>query len=78
MRASPVFAVAFRGPERPTAALPPVQPLVLAAVHGLLGTGAASVLAVLAMRALAHGAAGPLAFGIAGLLARDCADTQRD
>jgi 4-amino-4-deoxy-L-arabinose transferase-like glycosyltransferase len=49
------FAIAFHGPEAPTAAFGPVQPFVLAAIHRVFGVGFLSILVVLLVRAMAHG-----------------------
>ena len=59
------FTLAFHGPEAPTAAHAPLQPFLLAAIHGLLGVGWLGVTGVVAVRALACGATIVLAYLVA-------------
>ncbi len=59
------FALAFHGPEGPTAAHAPLQPFLLAALHAAFGVGATGVASVLLMRMLLQAATVVLTFLIA-------------
>jgi 4-amino-4-deoxy-L-arabinose transferase-like glycosyltransferase len=59
------FTLAFHGPEAATAAHAPLEPFLLAAIHGLLGVGWWGVAGVIVARALARGATVVLAYLVA-------------
>lgn len=59
------FTFAFHGPEGPTAARAPLQPFVLAAVHGAFGFSSLGLVVVLLVRALAHAATAVLTYVVA-------------